>query len=349
MNVNYKKYLLTTFLLIVISLVSVYTLNFLIDSLWYNGGNKLFSENYSFNERFSKVNLYLKQPKEYDCIILGSSRVTLLDSNKISSFKCFNFSFSDGNPEEFIAYAKYIRKFGMKPKLTIVGVDARFYSRVRHKMIVPDFVNSLELPPSSLKAYLSFNTLNFSLRTVMRKPPQHRYYTENLIGDVLPNTKDYDPPSCFTLEGFGLPYTEDNIKYTETIKNVLNSDLFIGYVAPISAWDMLPLLEDGELNSYIDIMFKISKKFDRFYDFSVPSILTVRTDNNYDGHHYSRRSNNEIAKILNGGPVRFGLAVHNINFDEYKTKFTTALINFRNKHKNRGNSSWNCRQRSAVR
>ncbi len=349
MNTEHKKYIKVTIFFIVSALVAVFSFNYYIDPLWYFGGNKLFPENYSFNERFSKVNEYLKNAKDYDCILLGSSRVTLLDAKKITGYNCFNFSFSDGNPEEFIAYSKYIRRYGKKPKLSIVGIDARFFSRLKHKTIVPDFVNQLKLPPLSLKSYLSFNTLNFSLRTILRKPPQHRYYTNELIGDILPGTKNYQPPKCFTLEGFGLPYTSTNIHYLTKVKAELKPDLFIAYVAPISAWDLIPLLEDGKLNSYIQTMFQISKQFDRFYDFSIPSELTTRTDNNYDGHHFSRATNDKIAKVLSSGNLQYGVDVHAISLSEYQQKYTDAVVGFSKTLQNIDKSSWKCRNRTAMR
>ncbi len=349
MNIEHKKYIKTTLFFIVGTLVAIFSFNYYIDPLWYFCGNKLFPENYSFNERFSKVNEYLKHAKDYDCILLGSSRVTLLDANKISGFNCFNFSFSDGNPEEFIAYSRYIRRYGKKPRLAIVGIDARFYSRLKHKIIVPDFVQQLELPPLSLKSYLSFNALNFSFRTILRKPPQHRYYTDELIGAILPGTKDYQPPECFTLEGFGLPYTDTNIHYLTKVKTELEPNLFVAYVAPISAWDLMPLLEDGKLNSYIRTMYQISKQFDRFYDFSVPSELTTRTDNNYDGHHFSRAANDKVAKVLSGGNLQYAVAVHTISLSEYQQLYTEKVVRFSKTLLKIKKSNWNCRNRTAMR
>lgn len=349
MKSGHSQYLKIILVLILFSLVLVFGVNYFVDPLWYFGGNKLFPENYSFNERFSKTNEYIKEPKKYDCIILGSSRVTLLDADKISGYTCFNFSFSDGNPSEFVEYSKYIRKFGNKPKLVIIGIDSRFYSRKKYKTIVPDFVKLLDLPPTVFKSYLSVNSFKFSILTLLRKPPQHRYYTENLIGDVLPGTKDYQPPDCFTLEGFGLPFTDKNTHFLTNIQEILQADVFVAYVAPISAWDMMPLLEDSEIDSYTALMYQISKLFDRFYDFSVPSELTKRTDNNYDGHHFRRNSNDEIANILNGETVKYGLAVHSMSFTEYKRTFISALENFSETLENTGKSSWNCSHRTAVR
>ncbi|VAW91959.1 hypothetical protein MNBD_GAMMA22-2522 [hydrothermal vent metagenome] len=349
MKPTHKAYIKTTIIFIVSALLTIFVFNYTLDPLWYFGGNKLFSENYSFNERFSKVNQYLKAAEQYDCILLGSSRVTLLDARQISGYNCFNFAFSDGNPEEFIAYAKYIRRYGLKPRLSIIGIDARFYSRKNHKVIVPDFVQQLERPPLSLKTYLSFNALNFSLRTLLRKPPQHRYYTDELIGAILAKTKDYQPPPCFNLEGFGLSYTDKKIHYLTKVKSELKSDSIIGYVAPVSAWDLMPLLEDGKLNSYLQTMYQISKQFDRFYDFSVPSDLTKRTDNNYDGHHYSRASNDEVAKVLSGGKLQNAIALHAITLLEYQRLYTDSLVQFSKTLQNIKKSSWKCRKRSAMR
>jgi len=332
-----------------IALAMVLIVNSVVDTLWYFGGNKLFPENYSFNERLSKVNLYLMSPAEFDCIVLGSSRVTLLDAKKIAESNCFNFSFSDGTPHEFVYYSKYIKKYGRLPDKLIVGIDMRFYSRKDAAPNVPEFVKTLDLPPPFIKPYLSFDGLDFTIRTLKKDPPRLRYYTDELIGDLLPGTKDYVPPECFTPDGFGDSYSSKNIHYISKIKKILQANTVIGYVAPVSAWDMLPLLEDGELESYIDLVYQLSKEFEQFYDFTVPSKLTTRTDNNYDGHHFNRLANNEIAAILNGKKSTAGLALHELSFKEYKYAFITAMHDFSNKVGARKKSSWACSHRSAIR
>ena len=345
----YKKYTIILSMLTVTGLALVLLFNSIIDTLWYFEGNKLFDENYSFNERFAKVNQYLINAKQYNCIIFGSSRVTLLDANKIEGYKCFNFSFSDGTPEEFIYYAKYIKKYGRLPEKLIIGIDARYYSRKDSQPNVPEFVTALETPPIFIKPYLSFGVLDFSIRTLQRKPPRLRYYNAKLIGDLLPYAPHYTPPECFTPDGFGRPYTSKNIHYISRLKTILQAKSVVGYVAPISAWDMLPLMEDGEIDSYIKLIYSLSKEFEAFYDFSLPSSFTKRTDNNYDGHHFTRAANNEIAHIINGYKSEFGLPLHKLSYEAYKHRFKTAMLEFVSEAGKRKKSAWSCPHRSAVR
>ncbi|HEY9301247.1 MAG TPA: hypothetical protein VIQ31_33770 [Phormidium sp.] len=59
------------------------TLNYLVDPLWYSSGNRLTGENFPFNERISKTNLFLRSnTQDYDCLIVGSSRVIALNSSE---------------------------------------------------------------------------------------------------------------------------------------------------------------------------------------------------------------------------------------------------------------------------
>lgn len=349
MDKLHKKYLLTLFKIVFFVVFLMFLINILIDPLWYFYGNKLFNENYSFNERFSKVNQYLKKSQEYDCVLFGSSRVTLLNSNDINEYNCFNFSFSDGTPNEYVEYAKYVKKYGGNLNRAIVGIDMRFFSRENKETFVPDFVKSLDYPPNFIKSYLSLNSIDFSIRTLFRNAPQYRYYNAQLIGDVLPGTKGYQPPPCFTLEGFGIPYNPDKIQYLEDIKSILQAKSFTGYVAPISAWDMMPLLEDGQLDSYLYLVYTLAKTFDQFYDFSIPSVMTERTDNNYDGHHYTPRANNVVIEALNGQKGSTGLAVHEMNYADYQRAFKAAMHTFKKKIGLRKKSSKSCSQRSANR
>ncbi len=349
MKNKYKKYTAYSFFIISTGLLLVLLINSLVDTLWYFGGNKLFAENYSFNERLSKLNQYLVEPGRFDCIVFGSSRVTMLDVRNIENNSCFNFSFSDGNPREFVYYAEYIKKYGRLPDKLIIGIDARFFSRQHINFNVPDVVKKLHRPANFIRPYLSFDVLDFTIRTLQKKPPKRRYYTDELIGDILPGTADYNPPPCFTPDGFGEPYTNKNINYISRIKRILQAKSVIGYVAPISAWDMLLLIEDGELDSYISLIYELSKEFDQFYDFSVPSIMTARTDNNFDGHHFSRQANNKIAEVLNGRASEPGLPLHELSYKEYKRIFTAEMLNFSKRTGKRQPASWSCPHRSAIR
>ncbi len=301
--------------------------NCLVDPLWYLRGNRLFPANYAFNERFSKTNLYLDDPRRYDCIIFGSSRVTLLDPDLIPGYRCFNYSFSAGTPREFVDFARYVKAHAGEPRLVIVGVDSRNFWRTDLERSTPDFVLEREPAPNFHKTYLSLDVLYFSVRTLIRHSPFPRYYREDFKGDVLPGTPAYQLPRCVPVDADGA-YTLHNKKYYDELRETFPRAEFIGFVPPLSGWHMAPLYYDGTLADYQHAIYETSRIFRRFYDFSAPSAVTVRTDNSYDGEHYTLEINERLAQILAGGPVEFGLALHRMSRQEYLRAFDAALQRF---------------------
>lgn len=270
----------------------------------------------------------MREPKSWDCILFGSSRVTLFDERTIPGYHCFNFSFSDGRPTEFSVFAQYIRKFGAPPRLVVVGVDARNLSRPKISQELPDFVRQMERPPGPLKTYLSWSALNFSLRTMLRHAPRRRYYDGELVGDILPGVPPYTPPKCYSDREYGKNF---HLKYEPhylAVKKAFPQARFVGYVAPISAWDMSMLIQDGSLDSYIEIMYTMAQHFDAFYDFTVVSPITERFDNTYDGHHYDRETNHLMSQQMFRGEPGFGLAVHEMSLAEYRRVYATALRDY---------------------
>lgn len=322
------RYLIKLAVTTVVLSSMVLFINLFVDPLWYVQGNQFFSENYSFNERLSKVNLYLKAPEMFNCVLFGSSRTTLLDATKINSHRCYNFSYSDGSPLEFVDYARYIRVLGRTPDLVIVGIDGRDFSRDTLSNRTPDFVLALDHPPNVLWTYLSIDAFLLSVRTLLRDTPRARYYTSNFIGDVLQDAPIFIPPTCFSKEGYGKPYTLENERYFITLRSIFPEAEFVGYVTPVSAWDMLAPYQDNSLPTYLETIYRLSGLFDKFYDFSVPSSITKRAQNTYDGHHYSRAVNDRVAAIIDGSGPDFGISLHDRSYVEYKMEFDRAMHAF---------------------
>ena len=65
-----------------------FVVNCLVDPLWYLKGNVLTGVNYPFNERLATVIRFLPRLKEYDCVIFGTSRGSLLPEEKIDGYRC---------------------------------------------------------------------------------------------------------------------------------------------------------------------------------------------------------------------------------------------------------------------
>jgi hypothetical protein len=59
-------------------LAACFIVNCLVDPLWYLGGNVLTAVNYPFNERMATMIRLLPRLNDYDCVIFGTSRASLL-------------------------------------------------------------------------------------------------------------------------------------------------------------------------------------------------------------------------------------------------------------------------------
>jgi len=347
---SFARYLSVTAATTAVLLTAVAGINWLVDPLWNAGGNKLFGQNYSFNERHAKINLLLDQGADrFDCVIFGSSRATLLNHHHIRSHRCFNLSFSDATPVEMAAFARYVRKLGLRPRRAIIAVDERNFSRRHLAEVIPEFVREGTPPPSRWSVWLSLDTLDFSLRTLLRRPPRPRYYDSRFIGRVVPGTPPYRIRDCYSAEDRGRPYTTRHLRFYREIMAAFPKAEWAGYAPLISAWDMAVLAEDGSLASYLDTQYAVSRLFTRYFDFSVPSPLTTDPANGYDGQHFLPRINDHIVHALETGESPYGLALHRLTREEYGRRFKHALEEFRRTHRVKLRLSPECGRRPVIR
>lgn len=323
---GFVGYLSWTGAIVTALLGATLTLNVVIDPLWYFSGNRVFPENYAFNERLAKSNQLLKDPGAYDCLIFGSSRTTLLDEDLIAGHNCFNYAFSGGRAGEFAVFARFARAFSVEPSMVIVGVDGKT-PESNHD--IPEFVLALERPPAAWQSYLSIDVLKFTVRTLRRKSPFPRYYTGELKGAVLPNHPRYLPPKNLDSGAASGPLSLQNGYLYLQIRAALPAATYVGYVPPINAWWIAEMDRSGNLDGYLDKLYATAQLFDRFYDFSVPSLITADPSLTYDGSHYMPDVNQTIAGILGGDPMSFGLGVHRLDRDTYRQRYKSAVRAFK--------------------
>jgi hypothetical protein len=301
MQVRSLSYLAILALTVALCLGAVLALNRLVDPLWYFGGNRLGAVNFAFNERVSKVNLFLRNEKGYDCVIFGDSRVTLLPEQAISGYRCFNFAFSAGNVEEFIAYAEYLRKREFSPRLVIVGVSAGDFRKYRFPYNVPSFVTAGEAPASPWIAYLSLDALRMSLRSLAGDTPLDRVYDVDFHCRAADRSAIYDPRIPIRNLRSG-PFPETGrVELYRKLGAIFPQAHFIGYAPPLSAWALKEYESIGWLESYVGALHEAADAFERFADYSAPSAMTADAASTYDGTHYAETANAVIAANLPDG------------------------------------------------
>jgi hypothetical protein len=277
-----------------------FLINCLVDPLWYLRGNVLTGINYPFNERLSKINQFLPRLPDYDCLILGSSRATLLPMESLKGYRCVNFAISDGQIGEFLLYAHYLRARGIAPSLLIVDLRREDFIGPLPPSDVPDFIRTGDDPPSIFTTYLSLDALNFSIRTLRGDAPHHRYYDQNFDArlEVRSSKHRYDPSS--PVEPMPPPvdvHPERADLYIE-LRQIFPATRAIGYIPPESASRIAAFSLTGGLDAYLGAIGRIVPAYDEVLDFAIPSKLTESREGTYDGSHYSETVNARIGAAL---------------------------------------------------
>ena len=307
---------------------AVFAVNAAVDPMWYFGGNKIGSVNYAFNERLSKTNLFLSRQEQYNCVIFGDSRATLLPEQKIEGYRCFNFAFSAGKAEEAVAYARFIADRGFKPKLVIMGVPAPAFRDRIGGTDIPPFVRELGEPKPALLTYLSVDALSMSWRTLFGSSPLDRVYTLDFECRVAPGAPAYDPAKPIPDMMAGRFTGTHRVKFYDEMRGIFPEAELVGYVPPVSAWAIDGYDKAGWLPEYVAALHLAAGKFDRFLDFGVPSSLTIDTRNTYDGTHYSVEANRLVAaRMLEADPGE-ALDLKRIGADEMLSEYRERLAKY---------------------
>lgn len=298
--------------------------NSLVDPLWYFSGNRFGPVNFAFNERLSKANRIVGHEGDYDCVIFGDSRATLLPEQKINGYRCFNFAFSSGVVSEFIDYANWLKGRGFSPRLVIVGVSAGDFRKRQMPRNVPDFVREGHNPPSPFIEYLSLDVLAMSWRTLFGTTPIDRNYTRDFRCQVAV-TIPYDPRKP-VRDLYSGPFDERGpLALYRDLRAVFPQARFIGYAPPLSAWAVAEYERIGWLPSYTQALGDTAAVFDRFTDYSVPSDMTLDPRNTYDGTHYSEAVNAGIAASVIEGPVSLALDLKALSHREILEAYRARL------------------------
>ena len=279
-----------------------FVVNSLVDPLWYLRGNVLTEINYPSNERLAKLVRFLPRMHDYDCIIFGTSRASLLPEDKAEGYRCFNMAVSDGQASEYLLYADYLRQRGFAPRLIIVDIRRSEFIGPAVPADVPDFIRTGDDPPSVLATYLSLDALDFSIRTLRGDAPHHRYYDKDFAARLEVRSKRHYYNPAVPIKPSPPPHdvhperAEAYIQFRQKFPMARA----IAYLPPESAWRIAAFSLTEGFDTYLGMIGRIAAAYDEFLDFSVPSPLTLSKDpkDTYDGSHYSRKANERVLAAL---------------------------------------------------
>ena len=239
---QYRSYVLRLGGIVLALLAVVFTINTVVDPLWHFRGNRLSDLNYRFEERRMKLNLFLDEPEQYDCLIFGASRATLLDESLIGNSNCFNMAFSLGHVREYVLISEYLAERGYSPDRVIVAIDeVSFQPRAyTDGEKLPEFIVARQRASLPVQDYLGVTTLRFSYETVFDPPTFIRAYERReggFRGILMPTSRTYNPQQQeFVTEQHFQPYDERMVDEFFALREVFPDAVFEGYIPPLSDW-----------------------------------------------------------------------------------------------------------------
>ena len=309
-----------------------FTVNCLVDPLWYLRGNVLTGVNYPFNERLAKIIRFVPRMADYDCVIFGTSRATLLPENEVRGYRCYNLAVSDGQVGEWLYYAEYLRQRGFAPKLMLVELKRNDLLGPAPQPEVPDFVRSGSSPPSILISYLSLDALDFSIRTLRGEAPHHRYYDAEFGAQLEKRSKRhyYNPAGPIKPMEPPTDMHPERAEQYVALRQKFPMARAIGFVPPESAWRIAAYSLTHGFGDYLDAVARVAAAYDVFLDFSIPTALTQSKSPNdtYDGLHYSRGVNSRVLAALFADKTDLALDWHAEDAATASARYRSLLADF---------------------
>jgi hypothetical protein len=285
------------------------------------------------NENYLKMDYLLNNISDYDSLLIGSSRVSLIDANKILDGKYYNLSYSEGLPYEHLENLKLAIKNGAKIKNIVIGFDEFSYlphmyhqnddmrlphylSEISDRGFYEFFWHYLSLKPSYDRFKIIFNSDN--VFDVDRIVTNGNIFLEHFEREIEEDIKKHSLDKKFLR-----PLLEYNPTHVDsTIKTIKKFMDFCKQNDIIVKFFINPIQKSTYLNTDLEYFHLFKRKLleiSDYYDFSGLNSITINNYNFYETLHYRPMIGdmivNKIFGINKDIPNDFGILLtkNNIN------------------------------------
>ena len=337
MVMQYKKWV-RYFLSMVLSTISLFALfNYSIDPLWtFCHSNQYNNAQPGFNERQLKTNrAYFCGLKQYDTLLLGSSRTTYINQHDFKTMKVFNYSGVAMYPSEYKDWVKQAKEIkGSDFKTVILGVDffgsngGPFGQMQMNQTPKPshylDITKSMMYP---YKMLFTTDTLEKSIESIKHSKKLGTIdYTRTNVKQTIHISKQRKEQAInhqtglytHQVYGAGYKFNPKLKKYFQTLKKENPNTKFIIFTTPINIDLFKILVQSGRLDDYKKWLTLLVEEFGEVYDFMGVNSITQNRENYADLHHFYPRFGTLIANRIEGTqnsklPKDFGILVNRQN------------------------------------
>lgn len=340
------KIFITFSFLIILFTISI---NYIIDPLWtFSHSNKLNNKQDGFDERQQKSNfIFNTRLKDFDGILLGSSRSTFINQNDFKNMRIYNYASNAMKPNEYRDYINFAKKNkGKDFKYIIIGLDffgTNLLSEV--KIDKPEYyINTTESKFYKYKMLLSISTLKKSLKNIKNSLfAEKLFYDRNNIKyqsiiseeerikkistNIISQTSNFSDSKYI--------YNNQYINILKELKNENPNTKFIIFTSAITSDLLVSILKDKKrtteyerwLNETVEIFGEINH-------FMTINSITINLKNYPDADHAYPNIISLIAKKVSEKdnidvPKDFGILLTKENINTYLKDFRLEVNKYK--------------------
>ncbi|MGD0231713.1 MAG: hypothetical protein ABSC19_15395 [Syntrophorhabdales bacterium] len=330
---RWRKWFLAGLIVMAAELGSVALLNYIVDPYGvFRYGAWRHDVSHQFiipSMSFVKTRYVALNPKKYDCLILGSSRVGGIDGRQVKDATCYNMFYPDGLPRNHLDNLRYLVARGVRPRMVLIGLDEFSYQKDPAEHFT-DYMR-YPYPPAVhrslclfyLKYLIRYSSRNMkeALQGFMgkRQPFPYDHYGTGLLmpspeaermieADPAKHAKDPRFKQVAIVQRDRMGPALDEIRETVNLLQARRIRLIVF---------MNPIYKAAYLATDLEKLLLFEEELSRitsFYDFAGLNSVTTNNYYYYDNTHYRMNVGRlMLARMFNDGsvrvPVDFGVLV----------------------------------------
>ena len=330
MTMHIKKWVFSFLCYSVFLIILTGSANYIVDPYSLTGYNILnIKIKMVSDDRTEKVSA-IKNHGGFDNILLGSSRVYLINPRVVSKYiggSTYNLGVGMAQPEDHLGLLLYLEKLGKFPKNIILGID--FYSFnegletnkyfIRNETI--NFLGNKKSRENDLVQFLSLDMLKASVKTLkvyvgLKEAKQHfdedgalhnassvfNYYPENVEEKDIYAIDKASHASDFIYDPLYTQVSEKRLGYLQRIVDMSNrhDSRLLVYITPLYGNLVEDIYNDDNLHERIkEFKSKLSYVTD-YYDFFTLNNITRSSTYFGDTSHLKTSTGNLVlARLFN--------------------------------------------------
>lgn len=343
-----KKWINILLIISILFILIVIVINYIVDPLWtFSHSNNFNQKQNGFDERQQKTNyIYEKHLNNFDGILLGSSRATLINQNDFEDMNIYNYSVSSMLPYEYKGYIDFAKKIkGEDFKYIIIGSD--FFGTNKLKEIKTQdssyYINNTMTTFYKYKMLVSlellkksFTNIKISLFDAKNYYDRNNIHYQNKLSEIERKKRFDENIKIHTIEFMRSNYTYDNnyINILKQLKNDNPNSKFIIFTSPISADLLVSIIKNGEkINEYERWLKELVDIFGEVNHFMTINSITKNLQNYPDDDHaypyILKLLANKLSNTKNNNlPEDFGILLTNKNIHEHIENLKKQIENY---------------------